>query len=284
MINLHLSKLASEDIRWLKKIFICTQPGEVFLHLYIVSLLLIFLTQYLWIMKCKPEYFRNLYWLILIGLLGCNNNDDDIANGARFEYNFNDDTEGWIGDFADYPVGEDDFYELEYTYSPLPEPLNQNDGSLKLSGNNHSDDLFMFVKRKVSGLGRNTSYNINFEIEFASNIPDETVGIGGSPGESVYIKAGATPTEPVVNVGSDGLYTLNIDKGNQSQEGNDMVVIGDFSNDTDEDLYHLKTVSNTGAFTATTNENGELWIIVGTDSGFEGTTTIYYNKISIIVD
>lgn len=235
-------------------------------------------------MKCKLKYFRNLYWLIFIGLLGCNADDDDIVNGFNFEYNFNDDTEGWIGDFADYPVGEDDFYELEYIYSPLPEPLDQNDGSLKLSGNNHSDDLFMFVKRKISGLGRNTSYNINFEIEFASNIPDETVGIGGSPGESVYIKAGATSTEPVTIVGNDGSYTLNIEKGNQSQGGNDMIVIGDFSNDTDKDLYHLKTVSNTGEFTATTNENGELWIIVGTDSGFEGTTTIYYNKISIVFD
>lgn len=232
-------------------------------------------------MKCKLNYFPNLYWLVFIALFGCNTDDDSIVNGSKFEYSFNEDTEGWIGDFADYPVGEDDFYELEYTYSPLPEPLDQNDGSLKLSGNNHSDDLFMFVKRKITGLAPDTSYKIKFEIEYATNIPDETVGIGGSPGESVYIKAGATTTEPVVNVGNDGLYALNIDKGNQSQGGNDMIVIGDFSNDTDKNTYQLKTVNNTGQFTATTNGNGELWVIVGTDSGFEGTTTIYYNKISI---
>lgn len=233
-------------------------------------------------MKCKLKFPRNLYWLTIIILLGCNADDDQPVNIPRFEYNFTTDTEGWIGDFTDYPVGEDDFYELEYTYSPLPEPLDQNNGSLKLSGNNHSDDLFMFVTRKISGLARNTSYDISFEIEFASNIPDETVGIGGSPGESVYIKAGATSVEPKVNVGNDGLYTLNIDKGNQSQGGEDMLVIGDFSNDTSQDIYHLKTVSNTDEFTATTNENGELWVIVGTDSGFEGTTTIYYNKIIVV--
>lgn len=235
-------------------------------------------------MKCRMGYPRNWYWLIFIGLLGCNGDDDQTTNKPQFNYNFEMDTEGWIGYFADYPVGEDDFYELEFTYSTLPEPLDQNKGSLKLSGNNHSDDLFMFVTRKISGLERNTSYTIDFEIEFASNVPDGSFGIGGSPGESVYIKAGAASIEPTLNVGTDGWYELNIDKGNQSQGGEDMIVIGDFSNDTDDEIYHLKTVTNSNEFTATTNDNGELWIIVGTDSGFEGTTTIYYNRISVVLN
>jgi hypothetical protein len=60
-----------------------------------------------------------------------------------------------------------------------------------------------------------------------------------------------------------------------------MVVIGDFSNDTDQEAYTLKTVSNETPFGAETDENGNLWIIIGTDSGFEATTTIYYNSVKV---
>ncbi len=150
-----------------------------------------------------------------------------------------------------------------------------------LSGTNMSDDLFMFLKKKVSGLKANATYNITFTVEFASNIPDGLAGIGGSPGESVYIKAGATKTEPETVEDEMSYYRMNIDKGNQSQGGEDMVVLGDFSNDTDQEVYTLKTVANDDPMTVTANSNGELWIIVGTDSGFEGSTTIFYNLIGV---
>jgi hypothetical protein len=34
-------------------------------------------------------------------------------------------------------------------------------------------------------------------------------------------------------------------------------------------------------FSVLSNDAGELWITVGTDSGFEGATTIFYNYIMI---
>jgi hypothetical protein len=30
-----------------------------------------------------------------------------------------------------------------------------------------------------------------------------------------------------------------------------------------------------------TNESGELWLLIGTDSGFEGKTTLYFSSIRI---
>jgi hypothetical protein len=30
------------------------------------------------------------------------------------------------------------------------------------------------------------------------------------------------------------------------------------------------------------NANGELWLIIGTDSGFAGTTTLYYTKVNVV--
>jgi len=45
----------------------------------------------------------------------------------------------------------------------------------------------------------------------------------------------------------------------------------------------LKTVTISAPFTATTTESDELWLIVGADSGFEATTTIYYNRIEYVI-
>lgn len=43
----------------------------------------------------------------------------------------------------------------------------------------------------------NTTYTFDFTVEFASDAADGLVGIGGPPGEAVYIKAGASPVEPM---------------------------------------------------------------------------------------
>lgn len=218
---------------------------------------------------------------VLFALFACSDKNLDQPDPVEFYFDFAQGTNGWTSDFADYPVGEETFYELGFEHDTLPEPLDQNQMALKQSGNNHSDDLFMFIKRKVSGLEPNTVYYINFTVEFASNVPDGTIGAGGSPGESVYIKAGATTIEPKKEKDGDNYYRMNIDKNNQSQSGEDMVVIGDFSNDTDQEIYTLKTVANESPFGAATDENGHLWFIIGTDSGFEATTIIYYNSVKV---
>jgi len=218
--------------------------------------------------------------ILVTAMVSCDENNGDQAVKIDFSYNFDQDTEGWTGDFADYPAGEAESYELTFEYSMLPSPLDQSEGALKLSGTNMSDDLFMFTKRKIEGLDPNTSYNVNFTVEFASDVPDNRVGVGGSPGESVWIKAGATPEEPLPLEDDMGYYRMNINKGGQSQGGSDMAVLGDFSNDTDQQVYTLKTVTNEQSFMVTSDSLGEVWIVVGTDSGFEATTTIYYNEIS----
>lgn len=84
-------------------------------------------------------------------------------------------------------------------------------------------------------------------------------------------------------LGDDGFQRLNIDKNNQSQSGDDMIVIGNFANGTDENVYTLKTLSNSTPFRATASKDGTLWLIIGTESGFEGKTTTYYNTIEVLM-
>jgi len=229
------------------------------------------------------KLFASVLTVLLFTLAGCEK-DDNLVEPEEFTFNFMNNTEGWEGDFADYPnePNVEDFYELEFSHATLPSPLNSSEGALRQSGNNHSDDLFMFVKKKLTGLEPNTNYKIDIEIEIATNVASGSVGVGGSPGEGVYIKAGASTNEPMkVLDNSNNDFRMNIDKGNQSQDGTNMKLIGDFANGTDLNVYKLKILKTTSSVSVMSNSNGEVWIIIGTDSGFEATTTIYYNRITV---
>ena len=229
----------------------------------------------------RPKF---VLFISLITLLfsNCSDDENDTTNPEFVEltFDFQNDIQSWEGDFADYPVGEEDFYELSYELSNLPIPLNTNSGALKQSGNNHSDDLFMFIRKQLNGLEPNTDYKVSFEIEFASDVADGQFGGGGAPGEGVTTKAGATMIKPE-KVNQSEFYQMNIDKNNQSVGGSDMVVVGDFSNDTDQNEYTLKNLVANDILTVSADSSGELWLVVGTDSGFEATTTIYYNLIKV---
>lgn len=222
---------------------------------------------------------KNLFIsLILILNFGCQK-DSVYTENISFEFDFNSGYEGWEGGFADYPV--DNQMELEHDWRELPEPLDIQK-SLFITGDNQSDDLFMFFKKKFIGLQPNTSYSISFDIEFASKYPTNAIGAGGSPGEAVVMKVGASQIEPLplksLKLGYLG-YVMNIDKGGNSCEGKDMVVIGHIGVNDDTENYHLISNKSSNPFIVTSNSKGEIWAIVGTDSGFEGTTSIFYNRI-----
>lgn len=212
---------------------------------------------------------------------------DPPAEGLTFEFNFSQGPEGWTGDFADYPnePNVEQTYQLELSHSGMPVPLNPADGSLRQSGMNRSDDLFMFVKKKISGLVPLRTYSANLAVEFGTNVANNMAGIGGSPGEGVWIKAGAVTLEPLKQLSiTDNYYRMNIDKGNQSQGGADMKVIGNFANGSDLNEYRLKKLSTASPLQVKADDKGELWLVIGTDSGFEGKTTIHYTSIKAILN
>jgi len=219
-------------------------------------------------------------------LTACSN--DITAPGipdTNLSFNF-DESESWKVGFSDYPMGEEVFYELTSESTILPDGLGNGNSALMISGNNHSGDLFMYAKKKIDGLSPNTAYRATFELEFATNSSIECFGVGGSPGSSIYLKAGATLIEPDKIIGQEG-YRMNIDKGNQSTSGANAINIGVFGHEgpCGSDVYELKKVDNTSnAFEVETDATGELWIMVGTDSGFESTTTIFYNSLTIRFD
>ena len=75
---------------------------------------------------------------------------------------------------------------------------------------------------------------------------------------------------------------MNIDKGNQSNGGESMVVIGHVAHPAVAGQeYRLKSLDNSGRpVSVTADGEGRLWLIVGTDSGFEGLSAFYYARIA----
>ena len=227
-------------------------------------------------------------WLFLSCLIifsSCSLSEDSPGISVfSASFDFNDSQEGWVADFTDLPPGAADssFYELKFSYTDLPAHLGARK-SMMLSGTNHSNDLFMFMKRKISGLAPNTLYNLVFEVELASNASEGSVGTEDSPGKSVFLKAGASDVEPVKTIQSNQ-YVLNIDKGNQSTSGRDAVTLGDIAVPASYSDYALISRSNASGqpFIAKSNNDGEMWLIIGTESGYMGTTTVYYTAVNVL--
>ncbi len=229
----------------------------------------------------KGAVFLLLAFLLLAG---CRQAVEPVV----LTYDFSETDQGWEGDFTDYPVNFDsDIYELEFGHKPLPEELNLTGKGLMLKGANRSDDLFMYIRKQLTGLDPDTDYKVVIEVEFATDAPAGAVGIGGPPGEALFVKVGAATEEPrpiVGEMGGEPYYILSADKGWQSEGGDNAVVVGDAAKvDNDEfDVYELKTLNNTGnPLTIRSDNDGNLWVFVGTDSGFEGTTVLYYTNISV---
>ena len=213
------------------------------------------------------------------GVLAQDGSDD------MFSFDFESDAEGWMVGFADLPVDyNESIFELAHGHRPLPNGLEGN--GIYVQGHNRSDDLFMFLKRRVDGMRPNTVYEVAVSIDLATNVSTGLVGIGGSPGESVFVKAGASTVKPLVVEGSNRHLRMNIDKGNQARGGESMVVLGNVAHTEVENReYRIKTLDNADLpLSVTTDSEGGVWLIVGTDSGFEGLTELYYARISYSLD
>jgi hypothetical protein len=204
-----------------------------------------------------------------------------IVDARIFE--FDTGLDGFGVDLSDYHDHQLPTIEPVFGHATLPAPLDPTAGAVGVQTKNVSDDLFVFLKRKITGLAPSTARNLRIEVRFASNEPVDSVGIGGSPGASVILKAGGAAIEPLpIPLPSDPAYlTFNLDKGDQSVGGSDLVVIGNIGTPpgvTDWTLLEHRTPEPR---TIQTDGTGALWICVGTDSGYEGVTTLFYDRIVV---
>jgi hypothetical protein len=200
-------------------------------------------------------------------------------------FTFDTNEQGWSGGFADLPIEhEQQGYDVNFGHEEVPVPGVESNG-LFITGNNHSDDLFMYIVRGLGSeddLKADIKYNVKLTFKMATEVPPGMMGIGGSPGESVYIKAGVVNKKPE-SIEQSGNYVMNIDHGSQSQSGSNAKVIGDAAKaegpGQDDMTFQYKNFELTQEVTS--DSEGRIWIIIGADSGFEGITRLYFDDIDI---
>lgn len=120
-------------------------------------------------------------------LAGCAAGKNAVGEAS---FDFSEDDGGFAPIFSDYPTEPDveQFYEFQTGHEEVP--VADAGKGLFISGNNHSDDLFMGYYKELTGLAPETEYQFTVRFKLATNVEGGMIGIGGSPGESVFVKCG----------------------------------------------------------------------------------------------
>lgn len=216
-----------------------------------------------------------------------------VTSPLSLSFDFRNGSLAWQGGFADYPPSTDDGgFALRAEMRDLPPELGISGTGFYFQGNNRSDDLFMFMKRRLGpsdGIVAGQAYWLDFTVVLASNAQD-CGGIGGPPGLGVFVKVGGSPAEPRPLFDSSPFIRnlrMNIDKANQAQSGIHASVAGNIWNgqpcnpNSQQYLSIQRTHRHIAPVLA--NSDGELWLLVGTESGFEGLTALFYQRIDVLL-
>lgn len=220
-----------------------------------------------------------VFALLLAFMSGCTPKAESPAGTSAF-FDFGQNDSGFVPIFADYPDQEDvdDFYEFQHSYGEVPIP--KAGKGIFISGNNHSDDLFMGYVKKLEGFAAGESYHFGVSFKLATNVESGLLGAGGAPGESVTVKCGIVSIEPKAT-NESGYFRMNIDTGSQSNGGKDMTVVGNMSKMENNRPGEYEFNEFSAEFDMAENNTGEVYLIIGTDSGFEATTAYYLDDISV---
>lgn len=201
-------------------------------------------------------------------------------------FDFADDPRGWDGGAADYSPEADVRAVIEHRM--LPPEIGNRTGWF-LSGWNYSDDLFLFLRRGLTvadGVRPSQNYLLDYTLTFATNAGPFCSGVGGAPGESVYVKLGGSPSMPATYLADDNHLRMNVDKGNQAQSGPHATTAGTIAADRDLPChagapYVTMVRRHAHPYAIPASDAGQLWLLFGIDSGFEGYNTIYVQRIDV---
>ncbi len=243
-----------------------------------------------------------IFGALTVAFYSCDDDTDRIDDPIEGEpvvlnYDFDSDDEGWNAGLAGYPIDDEGLYDFEV--EATTSPADDEDGVVLLSTSNPGEDnLLMFVNKQVTGLEPNTRYDVSYTIELIPNVVidttgldidttglgTDTVGFVDTVNDTVTIKAGAVSEEPETEADElDFLQLIGIDVGEPGVDGSDLIVIGSFASDTTDTGFVQQTVSTETPISAMTNDDGDLWLLIGAES-FGSRTEIYINNIEVEID
>jgi len=220
----------------------------------------------------------------------------NMDGAVTLRTSFAEGTQGWRADISDFIDGMQSTIEFDGGMQGQPmgtpaEAFDTSTQSMRLYGKNAADDIFMYLTRQVEtseGLDPDTQYRMSWTVRFASREAFGCAGIGGAPGESVFVKVGGATTEPrtIPTDTEPGYQGLSVDKGAQSQGGPAGTVLGNIANDIECGAVNptpFRWVEHAGNHETpvTTDADGQLWLLMGFDSGYEGITELYVDLIEV---
>ncbi len=213
--------------------------------------------------------------ILMILISGCS-----APQKKEWSFDFEKDNSGFKEIFADYHDDGNNYTTYEMAFGRELVPVESGSQGLFLNGANRSDDLFMGYTKELSGLKASTFYHFKLSFVLASNAESGSIGIGGSPADSVYVKAGFVKTKVSIALDENGIYRLNIDKGNQSSGGPTLPVVSTMAKpDGSLEGYASKTI--TVEMDLESNSEGFVTLVIGSDSGYEGLTRYYLDDVLI---
>jgi len=212
----------------------------------------------------------------MIVLSGC------AAETKTLKFMFESGNEGFEQIFADYHDDGNDLTTYDMHWGKEKPAIEKASTALYIQGTNRSDDLFMGYFKKLTGLKSMTEYTFKIKFKIGTDAEAGSIGVGGSPAESVYVKAGIVDKLPKIALDGQGVYRLNVDIGNQSQGSANVKVVSNLAKpEGSKEGYVYKAMEV--EVNAKTDASGTVYLLIGTDSAFEGMTKYYLDDVTVMI-
>lgn len=203
-----------------------------------------------------------------------------------FDFSDKSDCLGWIKNYSNYPYDDpSNIYDPDYNnvLDSLPFPLDSNKKAIKLKINNANSGSFAFAFKQIT-LTPNFAYDLRFFTEISTDISKSFSDNQKILNNFTTVKVGATNDSGIGTniVGNPPYYETTFDKGaTPSLSGSNMIVAGDLTNNLSSSSFSSITLTS-DKFRVTSDNDGNLWVLVGIHSTSNILLEAYLNKITIL--
>jgi hypothetical protein len=222
-------------------------------------------------------------------LSGCLNSDETTNPLLVSNTVFAEDAEGWEAQFSEYEPGLEDSLKLSFTHDKFmaTESIGEVTAVVQ-SGFATNSDLFMYIKRQISGFKPNTVYSVVFNLELYAQLNEDFSGDLEDNNNGSFLKASVYAEEPDTVIVDDSnnpgmkIVLTNFEKGDDKVTGPNMALIGklEYTSVNETPLLLIGTTEGDDLL-GTTDSEGKMWMMIGVDTNQPIYQSIFYSFIGI---
>ncbi|GMQ62529.1 hypothetical protein [Vallitalea maricola] len=222
--------------------------------------------------------------IVSLLLFGCQNkysdNNTSESHSLEFNYDFQNGTDGWMGGLAGID-GDTLTYGFDINFAQADYSLNDNSNrGIYLTCSTKNNNMFMYTTKKLSsrdGLSPLSNYEVNLKFDILP-VKNNNNSI---PMDRLFIKAAVVNIEPsmqVIERGYNNYLFVNPNTEDASKKIN-LITLGNADALNNNDIETFQE-----SFNATTNSNGEMWVIIGVDSDYKGNGSLFLDNVNISIN